>query len=78
MALFVHGAFHGQFHGQLHDHLADIKATVVSNIRFEKPHSLSYQLETLTRLPDTFVKVESKVEEWLSWLKSTDTKGAVL
>ena len=62
--------FHGDF--------ADINATAVSSIRFEKPHSLSYQLDTFTKLPETLVNVESKVEEWPSWLKSTDTSGAVL
>nr|VFK11084.1 MAG: hypothetical protein BECKLPF1236B_GA0070989_101924 [Candidatus Kentron sp. LPFa] len=30
---------------------AFISATVVSNIRLEKPHSLSYQDSTLTRFP---------------------------
>lgn len=38
-------------------------ATVVSSIRFEKPHSLSYQLDTFTRRPDTFVSVASNVED---------------
>src|SRR5690606_29988499 len=42
---------------------AAIKATVVSSIRLEKPHSLSYQLETLTRLPMTFVSVASKTDD---------------
>ena len=49
-----------------HAYFAPINATVVSNIRLLKPHSLSYQLETLTRLPDTLVRVASKVDEWLS------------
>ena len=36
------------------------KATVVSSIRFEKPHSLSYHAQTFTSLPSiTFVSVES-------------------
>ena len=35
-------------------------ASVVSSIRFEKPHSLSYQEQTFTSLPSiTFVSVES-------------------
>src|SRR5690606_25553501 len=40
-------------------YLADISATVVSSMRLEKPHSLSYQDDTLTSLPDTLVRVES-------------------
>ena len=44
-------------------YLAFINALVVSNIRQEKPHSLSYQDSTFTRLPMTRVWVESKVEE---------------
>ena len=59
-------------------HFALISATVVSSIRFEKPHSLSYQLDTLTSRPDTLVSVESNVEDAGSWLKSTDTSGPVL
>src|SRR4029077_8389929 len=59
-------------------YFAFIKATVVSNMRLENPHSLSYQLETLTRRPDTFVSVESKVDDAGSWLKSTETSGALL
>jgi len=59
-------------------HLASINATAVSNIRLEKPHSLSYQLETLTRRPETFVRVASKIDERASWLKSLDTSGSAL
>src|SRR5690606_26544536 len=59
-------------------YLALTKATVVSSMRLEKPHSLSYQLETFTRLPDTLVSVASYVLEAALWLKSTDTSGAVL
>jgi len=59
-------------------YLAVAKATVVSSMRFEKPHSLSYQLETFTRLPRTFVNVASKFDDAGLWLKSTDTSGAVL
>src|SRR5204863_41962 len=40
-------------------HLALMSATVVSSIRFENPHSLSYQLDTLTSRPDTLVSVAS-------------------
>src|SRR5580658_3486553 len=40
-------------------------AIVVSSMRFEKPHSLSYQEKTLTRVPSmTFVSVASKIDEW--------------
>jgi len=59
-------------------HLALMSATVVSSIRFENPHSLSYQLDTLTNRPDTLVSVASNVDDAGSWLKSTDTSGAVL
>ena len=35
-------------------------ASVVSSMRFEKPHSLSYHAQTFTSLPSmTFVKLES-------------------
>jgi hypothetical protein len=57
---------------------AAIRAIVVSSIRLENPHSLSYQLDTFTRRPDTFVSVESNVDDAGSWLKSTDTSGPVL
>ena len=59
------------------NYLAVIKATVVSSMRFEKPHSLSYHDETLTRRPDTLVRVESKFDEAGLWLKSIDTSGSV-
>ena len=61
-------------------HAAAISATVVSSMRFEKPHSLSYQASTFTSRPscDTRVCVASKVLEAGSWLKSTLTSGAVL
>src|SRR4051812_14767100 len=65
-------------HAIARPYFAAIQARVTSSMRLEKPHSLSYQLETFTRRPDTFVRVESKVEEAGSWLKSTDTSGAVL
>src|ERR1700681_3444470 len=57
---------------------AAIKAIVVSSMRFEKPHSLSYHEDTLTSLPETLVSVASKTEERASWLKSIETSGAVL
>ena len=58
---------------------AFINATVVSSIRLLNPHSLSYQLSTLTRLPSmTLVRPASKIDECGSWLKSTDTSGASL
>ncbi|MCY1372282.1 hypothetical protein D9M69_594790 [compost metagenome] len=53
-------------------------ATAVSSMRLEKPHSLSYQAETLTSVPLTLVSVASKVDEAGLWLKSTETSGAVL
>ncbi len=46
-------------------------------MRFEKPHSLSYQLLTLTSRPETLVSVASKVLDAGLWLKSTLTSGAV-
>ncbi len=50
---------------RLHDgnYFAVASATAVSSMRFEKPHSLSYQLDTFTRRPDTFVSVASNVDE---------------
>ena len=60
------------------DYFACINATVVSSIRLENPHSLSYQLDTLTRRPETLVSVASKIDERASWLKSLDTSGSVL
>src|SRR6516162_11453439 len=48
-------------------------------MRLEKPHSLSYQERTRTkRLSRIWVCVTSKVELCESWLKSTDTVGALL
>ena len=49
-------------------YLAVINAIVVSSMRFEKPHSLSYQEETLTRRPETLVSVASKFDEAGLWL----------
>src|SRR5690242_13521769 len=59
-------------------HFAAISAIVTSSIRLLNPHSLSYQLLALTSRPDTFVSVASNVDDAGSWLKSTDTSGAVL
>src|SRR5437867_9192439 len=59
------------------NYFAAISATVVSSMRFEKPHSLSYHDETLTRRPETLVRVASKFDEAGLWLKSTDTSGSV-
>ena len=59
-------------------YFAFANATAVSSMRFENPHSLSYQLDTFTRRPDTFVSVASNVDEAGLWLKSTDTSGASL
>src|SRR5215472_7290378 len=62
---------------QLHEALDH--ASVVSIMRLEKPHSLSYQAHTLTSVPSiTLVRVASKIEEWASWLKSTETSGSEL
>src|SRR5947209_17500451 len=55
------------------------KWAATSTMRFEKPHSLSYQDRTRTKvLSSTWVWVTSKVELCGSWLKSTDTVGALL
>src|SRR4029078_10700858 len=59
-----------------YDPYAFDQATVVSSMRFEKPHSLSYQAQTFTRVPSiTLVSVASYGAERGSWLKSTDTSG---
>ena len=51
----------------------------VSLMRFEKPHSLSYQDSTRTKPPSTTcVCVASKVEDAGLWLKSMLTSGSVL
>ena len=54
-------------------------ATAVSAMRFEKPHSLSYQDITRTSVPFcTLVWSMWNVEECGSWLKSIETFGAVV
>src|ERR1700733_6517694 len=54
-------------------------ATAVSAMRFEKPHSLSYQDITRTSVPFcTLVWSMCKVDECGSWLKSIETLGAVV
>ena len=51
-------------------------ATAVSAMRFEKPHSLSYQDRTRTKVPSiTLVWSRWKIDERSSWLKSIDTFG---
>src|SRR5262249_23279406 len=51
----------------------------VSSMRLEKPHSLSYQDSTRTKLPSiTWVWLRSKVELAGLWLKSLDTSGSSL
>src|SRR5262245_3152820 len=51
-------------------------ATAVSAMRLEKPHSLSYQDRTDTKLPAiTLVWSRAAVDECGSWLKSIDTFG---
>src|SRR6516225_9986482 len=65
---------HPQYLHDTFDH-----ASVVSIMRLEKPHSLSYQAHTLTSVPSiTLVRVASNTEECASWLKSIDTSGASL
>src|SRR6266699_5305876 len=60
-------------------YFAFINATVTSNIRLLNPHSLSYQLETFTRVPfDTRVRVASNTLLAALWLKSEDTSSSVL
>ena len=50
------------------------KATAVSAMRFENPHSLSYQDITRQKVPSmTLVWSMWKIEECLSWLKSEET-----
>jgi hypothetical protein len=49
-------------------YFAVIRATVVSNMRLLKPHSLSYHDDTLTRRPETLVRVASKFEDAGLWL----------
>src|SRR6185437_9340849 len=52
-------------------------SAAASTMRFEKPHSLSYQLITRTkRLSMTLVCVMSKLELWESWLKSVETTSS--
>ena len=52
-------------------------ATAVSAMRFEKPHSLSYQESTRTKLPSiTLVWSRWKIEERSSPLKSLETLGS--
>ena len=53
-------------------------ATAVSAMRLEKPHSLSYQLMTETRLPSiTLVWSSAKLDEAGLWLKSMDDQRLV-
>jgi len=52
------------------------RATAVSPIRSEKPHSLSYQESTRTKVPSiTLVWSIWNTDERLSWLKSLETLG---
>src|SRR5690348_1327646 len=52
-------------------------ATAVSAMRLEKPHSLSYQLMTPTKLPSiTLVWSSAKLDDAAVWLKSLETSGA--
>ena len=52
-------------------------ATAVSDMRFEKPHSLSYHVRIRTSRPSiTLVWSMWNTEECGSWLKSDDTSGS--
>ncbi len=52
-------------------------APAVSTIRFEKPHSLSYQLTTRTSLPSsTAVSRLSTVDDADVCIRSIETKGS--
>src|SRR5215469_10693035 len=52
-------------------------ATAVSAMRLEKPHSLSYQLITDTKVPSiTLVWSSAKLDDAGLWLKSLETSGA--
>ncbi len=54
-------------------------SAAVSDIRLEKPHSLSYHASTRASSPSTTVVcVASNVDEAGLWLKSMLTSGAVL
>ena len=54
-------------------------ATAVSAMRLEKPHSLSYQDITRTKVPSmTLVWSMWKIDECGSWLKSIETFGSLV
>ena len=56
------------------DQMSLLIATAVSDMRFEKPHSLSYHERMRTKLPSmTLVWSMWNTDEWLSWLKSIET-----
>ena len=56
------------------DQISFAIATAVSDMRFEKPHSLSYQDRIDTKVPSiTLVWSMWKIEECGSWLKSIET-----
>jgi hypothetical protein len=59
-------------------YFAATSATVVSSMRLENPHSLSYQDDTFTSTPSALVRVASKIDEAGLLLKSEDTSGSVL
>ena len=51
-------------------------SSATSRMRFENPHSLSYQERTLQKVPSsTRVSWLSKIEEYVVPLKSEDTRG---
>src|SRR3954470_12292118 len=58
-----------EFHGTASLYFAFMNATVVSSMRLEKPHSLSYQPPTFTSVPSaTLVNDASNVQEAGLWL----------
>jgi hypothetical protein len=68
------GVFKSQEDGFCGQAMVLPKATAVSAMRLEKPHSLSYQDITRQKVPSiTLVWSMWKIEERESWLKSDDT-----
>ena len=62
--------------GALAVQISFASATAVSDMRFEKPHSLSYQDRMRTKVPSmTLVWSRWKIDERGSWLKSIETFG---
>src|SRR5690606_36276161 len=77
--IFRRAGWRGRVEGPGVQSMSLPKATAVSAMRLEKPHSLSYQDSTDTKLPSiTLVWSSATVEECGSWLKSIDTFGRVV